>query len=66
MEYDSIINGPYYFEKSQLIKTGMPRYDNLINLNVPEENKILFMPSWRSTLASTVIPGTQRDRKSVV
>ena len=60
MEYDSIINGPYYFEEKELIKTGMPRYDNLINLNVEEENKILFMPSWRSKLVDNAIIGTQR------
>lgn len=60
MEYDSIINGPYYFEKGQLIKTGMPRYDNLMNLKIKEENKILFMPSWRQSLVAKIIPGTQR------
>ncbi len=60
MEYDSIINGNYYFEKNELIKTGIPRYDNLMNLDVKEENKILFMPSWRSTLVGNAIPGTQQ------
>lgn len=60
MEYDSIINGNYYFEEKELIKTGIPRYDNLKNLKVPEENKILFMPSWRSSLVGKAIPGTQR------
>lgn len=60
MEYKSMINGPYYFKNNELIKTGMPRSDNLMNMKVKEENKILFMPSWRSTLAGPVIKGTQR------
>lgn len=62
MEYESIINGYYYFEKNQLIKTGAPRFDNLMNLNVEQENKILFMPSWRNLLAGEVIKGTQRRK----
>lgn len=60
MEYESIINGPYYFDKNQLMKTGMPRYDNFFNMDVKEERKILFMPSWRSTLVPNIIKGTQR------
>ncbi len=60
MEYDSILHGNYYFKPEELLKTGIPRYDNLMNLEVEEENKILFMPSWRSSLVPNVIPGTQR------
>ena len=60
LEFESIVTGNYYFEERQLIKTGMPRYDNYSNLNIDEENKILFMPTWRSTLTGSVIPGTQR------
>src|SRR5699024_9240792 len=46
LEYESIINGNYYFKTEQLIKTGMPRNDQLFNKNVKEENKILIMASW--------------------
>ena len=60
MEYESIIKGKYYFEDDELLKTGIPRYDNLKNLDIKEENKILFMPSWRSLLVPNIIPGTQR------
>lgn len=59
MEYDSIMNGEYYFKSENLIKTGLPRYDNLLSPE-QEKNQILFMPSWRSKLAGPVIPGTQR------
>ena len=59
MEYESLLDDKYFFEPDQIIKTGMPRYDNLINMKEKEENKILFMPSWRSTLTGPVIPGSQ-------
>lgn len=59
MEYDSIMNGEYYFKSENLIKTGLPRYDNLLSPE-QEKNQILFMPSWRSKLTGPVIPGTQR------
>lgn len=59
MEYESLLEDKYFFDKNQIIKTGMPRYDNLMNMKVKEENKILFMPSWRSTLTGPVIPNSQ-------
>lgn len=60
LEYNSIVSGYYFFEKEQLICTGMPRYDNYAKNNIKEENKILFMPTWRSKLTGPVIEGTQR------
>ena len=62
MEYDSILKEKYYFEPENLIKTGLPRHDNLLNENIKEENKILLMPSWRSKLAGELIKGTQRRK----
>ena len=62
LEYKSILEGNYYFKPDQLIKTGIPRYDNLVKKDVKEENKILIMASWRSTLVGTIIPGTQRRK----
>ena len=59
MEYESLLDDKYFFDPGQIIKTGMPRYDNLMNMKVEEQNKILFMPSWRSTLTGPVIPGSQ-------
>lgn len=65
-EYESITNGYYYFERGQLIKTGMPRLDNLFDNDVKVENKILFMPSWRSSLVSNSIPNTQRREYNTI
>ncbi len=60
LEYNSILEGDYYFKPEQLMKSGLPRHDNLIKKDVPEENKILIMASWRSSLVGPDIPGTQR------
>ncbi len=60
LEYNSILDGNYYFKPEQLIKTGLPRHDNLIKKDIEEENKILIMASWRSSLVGPEIPGTQR------
>ncbi len=63
-EYKSILNGYYYFEDWELLKTGMPRLDNLYHSKEERERKLLFMPSWRSSLAGKVIPNTQRRRNN--
>lgn len=60
MEYQSILDENYYFKPEQLIKTGLPRNDKLFDSNIKEENKILIMASWRSSLTGPVIPGTQK------
>lgn len=60
LEYNSILKGNYYFEPNELIKSGLPRHDNLVQKDVKEENKILIMASWRSKLAGKIIKGTQR------
>ena len=60
MEYESILKGNYYFKPCQLIKTGLPRNDKMFNNDIKEENKILIMASWRSTLTGPVIIGTQK------
>ena len=60
MEYESILQGNYYFKPEQLIKTGLPRNDKLFDNNIKEEKKILIMASWRSSLTGPVIPGTQK------
>ena len=59
-EYKSIREGYYYFEDWELIKTGMPRLDRLYHSKKESESKLLFMPSWRSSLTGRVIPNTQR------
>ena len=60
MEYESILNGNYYFKPEQLIKTGLPRNDKLFDNNIKEEKKILIMASWRSKLAGPVIKFSQK------
>ena len=60
MEYQSILEGDYYFKPEQLMKTGLPRNDKLFDSNIKEENKILIMASWRSKLAGPVIKFSQK------
>ena len=60
MEYESILEGNYYFKPEQLIKTGLPRNDKLFDKNIKEENKILIMASWRSKLAGPIIKFSQK------
>lgn len=61
LEYKSILDGMYFFKQENLIKSGLPRHDNLMKDDgVKEENKILIMASWRSSLVGPVINGTQR------
>lgn len=41
----------YNYEDFEIIKTGMPRFDkNIISTNRDKNNRILFAPSWRSSL----------------
>lgn len=60
MEYESILEGKYYFKPEQLIQTGLPRNDKLFDSDIKEENKILIMASWRSKLAGPVIKFSQK------
>ena len=62
MEYKSLIDGYYYFKPEQLMKTGLPRHDNLMTKDVFVENKILIMASWRSSLVGPAIKGTQKRK----
>ncbi|WP_449316501.1 bifunctional glycosyltransferase/CDP-glycerol:glycerophosphate glycerophosphotransferase [Rubneribacter sp.] len=41
----------YGFANSQLIRSGMPRYDT-IDLDAPSQRRILFAPSWRKSLVA--------------
>ncbi|MBP3326045.1 MAG: CDP-glycerol glycerophosphotransferase family protein [Coprococcus sp.] len=52
-EYDSIVNGAYYYTDGQVQLTGFPRFDRLIAKKRPEK-EIIFMPTWRKNLASGV------------
>lgn len=40
----------YGYKNTNLLKTGMARFDNLIDTSNMNEKKILFMPTWRADL----------------
>lgn len=50
-EYQSILEGDYFYDETVVKLTGLPRYDNL-RQDVPPEKSIIFMPTWRHSLAS--------------
>ena len=46
-EYDSIVNGDYYYTKNEVKLTGFPRYDKLIN---EKKKQIVILPTHRRNL----------------
>lgn len=48
-EYQSILDGKYYYTKEEVWLTGMPRFDRLYH---NEKKIVLIMPSWRKGLMS--------------
>ncbi len=63
-EYDAIVSNStrYKFSKKEVVLTGFPRHDKLIEKSkICEEKKaILVMPTWRQYLAGGVIDGNSR------
>lgn len=57
-EYDSIVNGDYFYDNKVVKLTGLPRYDKL---KLPQKliNQILILPTWRSNLTGDIKIGTQ-------
>lgn len=49
-EYQSILDGDYFYDESVVKLTGLPRYDNL-KQDIISEKSILFLPTWRFSLA---------------
>lgn len=49
-EYESILNGNYYYTDKEVKLLGFPRYDKLIQDAEPMK-QILFAPTWRHYLA---------------
>lgn len=49
-EYQSILDGEYYYTENEVKLTGFPRFDAL----VPDKRKkqIIFLPTWRKSLAN--------------
>lgn len=52
-EYRSILEGDYFYDETVVKLTGLPRYDNLKQDIIPEKS-IVFMPTWRFSLAGRV------------
>lgn len=53
MEYQSILDYPYYYDERQVKCTGFPRYDYL-NDNSKGKKRITFMPTWRAYLVGNI------------
>lgn len=49
-EYESILMGDYFYDKSVVKLTGLPRYDRLKH-DITHEKSIIIMPTWRFALA---------------
>ena len=51
-EYDSILHSKYGYDKSNIILSGMPRYDNLQKLHnkTNKMRKIIIIPTWRASI----------------
>lgn len=56
-ERESILDGPYAYEESQVALVGMPRYDRLIDAS---ERLIVIAPTWRKFLSGQLDPSTGR------
>lgn len=54
-EYQSILNGKYYYDKDSIWLTGFPRFDLLYD---DEKKEITIMPTWRKYLAQEFIRET--------
>lgn len=63
MEYQSILDCEYYYNKLQVKCTGFPRYDYLYD-NSEYEKLIIFMPTWRAYLVDKYnVDSDSRDLK---
>lgn len=54
-EYKTILSSRYHYNKNNVILTGLPRYDNLIELSFTNEKEkfILVAPNWREYIHGT-------------
>ena len=54
-EYNSLLNINYGYEKNNLALTGLPRFDNLIEIHnrIQCEKIIIIYPPWRSYIKGT-------------
>ena len=59
-EYESIINGNYFYDEKVVKLTGLPRHDRLID---KKEKIITIMPSWRPYLFDRARSNYATERK---
>lgn len=52
-EYQSILEGDYFYTEKEVKLTGFPRYDRM-ELNTKPKKQIVIMPTWRAALASSI------------
>jgi glycosyltransferase involved in cell wall biosynthesis/CDP-glycerol glycerophosphotransferase (TagB/SpsB family) len=60
METDNILAGAYGYDNSVVKELGVPRFDSVQKYE--KKKKIVFLPTWRSSLAAPFIKGT-RERE---
>lgn len=48
-EYDSVVNGNYYYPKENISLSGFPRYDKLHD---DRKDKVIIAPTWRKYVAN--------------
>lgn len=48
-EHDSILEYPFYYSSNEVLLSGFPRYDQLIN---DAKNKVILAPTWRKYLTT--------------
>lgn len=60
-EYESILQYGFNCNKKVVKLTGLPRFDYLEN---KREKKIVFLPTWRKTIAGPPIPGASHRQYS--
>ena len=65
-EYKSLLDYKYYYNKNNIILTGLPRYDNLLKLQAftLKEKIIIIIPTWRSYIKGTFNPITYENMYS--
>ena len=55
-EYNIILSSGYFYNKNNIVITGLPRFDHLLNLrdNTKIEKLILISPNWRPYIRQTI------------
>ncbi|MBQ9460321.1 MAG: CDP-glycerol glycerophosphotransferase family protein [Clostridia bacterium] len=57
-EYQSILDGDYFYDENVVKLTGFPRFDHLTRMGKNVKKKVLVIPTWRKTLSKCVDPRT--------